>query len=157
MLWLIDFARAMPWKINWATAYGKLLIILLIKTGNNNFWHFFFHNNYWNTYTNIFTLISSIHTTIFTDLVAHSYKLRPENPYEPRLGIPYIVGKQFSKCPISPPRRNDLRQISEIASGEHNWTIPIKKLLKLTLLNIKFATFSENYPVENMFPTLFSL
>ncbi len=45
--------------------------------------------------------------------------------------------------------------MSEIALDEHNWTIPIektikkkKKLSKITFLNLKFATFSENYSIN---------
>ncbi len=37
----VSVSRATPWKINWAATYGILLIILLIKTGNNFFGNFF--------------------------------------------------------------------------------------------------------------------
>ncbi len=56
---------ATPWKINWATTYGKLSIILFIKTGNNIFWPFFSYN-YWNIYNmTIFILISSVYLVVW--------------------------------------------------------------------------------------------
>ncbi len=60
----VSMSRATLWKINWAAAYGKLSIILLIKTGNNIFLAIFSYN-YWNTYNaNIFTLISGVYLAV---------------------------------------------------------------------------------------------
>ncbi len=53
------------WEITWALTYGKLLIILLIKTGNNIFWQFFSYN-YRNIYNmNIFTPISGVYLAMW--------------------------------------------------------------------------------------------
>ncbi len=61
VLWLIDFARAISKKINWVAAYGKLFIILPVKTGNNIFWLFFSYNYLNIYYANTFSLISGVY------------------------------------------------------------------------------------------------
>ncbi len=61
----VTVSRATLWKINWATIYGKLLVILIMKKGNNIFLAIFLCN-YWSTYNaSTFALILGVYLVLW--------------------------------------------------------------------------------------------